>query len=355
MVKHLTLAAEPRYFKGSSVQSRLLGVGLRHTVRPLLGLWARLPFDLYPPNVVDHAARLLPVHEGTSWRTVELGQCPSEWLMAKDVRDVHGGNPHAILYFHGGAFLTCGLNTHRSLVSRISYAAGQPVLNVGYRQMPAEPITESVADGVVAFRWLLDQGYRPEHITIAGDSAGGYLAFSVARAVLDAGWGRPAGVVAISPLLDVDSTRKRNHPNADRCATFPLNALERFTDLTLRNDDRRGISGERVCPVDMPLSDMPPSIIQIGSHEILMPDAELMANRLVAAGIPCDLQIWENQVHVFHAAAAWVPEARQAIDEIALFVQALADGSVEAPASKKKAKKKVARPQVRPHARTVSR
>ncbi len=344
MVKHLTLAAEPRYFKGSSIQSRLLGLGLRHTIRPVLGLWARLPFELYPPNVVDHLARLLPVHEGTSWRTVGLGPCDSEWLLAKDVRDIHGGNSRAILYFHGGAFLTCGLNTHRRLVSRISYAAGQPVLNVGYRQMPAEPITESVADGVVAFRWLLDQGYRADDITIAGDSAGGYLAFSVARAVLDAGWGRPAGVVAISPLLDVDSTRKRNHPNADRCELFPLNALERFTEMTLRADDRRGISGERVCPVDMPVADMPPSVIQIGSREILMPDAELMANRLVAAGVPCDLQIWENQVHVFQAAAGWVPEARQAIDEIALFVQSLADGSIAAPDQKaRSAKPKAAR------------
>ncbi len=349
MVTHLTLAAEPRYFKSSSVQSRLLGVGLRHTVRPLLGLWARLPFDLYPPNVVDHVARLLPVHEGTSWRTVDLGPCSSEWVLAKDVRDVDGGNEHAILYFHGGAFITCGLNTHRNLVSRISYAAGQPVLNVGYRQMPAEPITESVADGVVAFRWLIDQGYRPEHITIAGDSAGGYLAFSVARAVLDAGWGRPAGVVAISPLLDVDSTRKRNHPNAHRCETFPLNALERFTRVALKADTRRGISGQRVCPVDMPLSDMPPAVIQIGSHEILMPDAELMANRLVAAGIPCDLQIWENQVHVFQVSAAWVPEARQAIDEIALFVQSLADGTIEAPIARKA--KKVAKPRARVAAR----
>src|SRR5688500_20069688 len=72
MAAHLTLAAEPRYFKGSSVQSKLLGFGLRHTVRPLLGWWARLPFDLYPSNLVDQVARLLPVHEGTSWRTVEL-------------------------------------------------------------------------------------------------------------------------------------------------------------------------------------------------------------------------------------------------------------------------------------------
>jgi acetyl esterase/lipase len=152
--------------------------------------------------------------------------------------------------------------------------------------------------------------------------------------------------VAISPLLDVNSTRKRNHPNAHRCETFPLNALERFTELTLRADDRRGISGQRVCPVDMPLSDMPPSVIQIGSREILMADAELMANRLAAAGIPCDLQVWENQVHVFQVAAAWLPEARRAIDEIALFVQSLADGSIEAPVAARPAKT-VARPRVR--------
>ncbi|MBC7632777.1 alpha/beta hydrolase fold domain-containing protein [Aeromicrobium sp.] len=324
MASHLTLAAEPRYFRGASIQSRLLGFGLRHTVRPLLGAWAHLPFDIFPPNVIEHAARLLPVHEGTMWRSIELATSSSEWLQAKGVSDIHGGNDGAILYFHGGAFLTCGLNTHRRLVSRISFAAKQPVLNVGYRQMPYEPISESVADGVDAFRWLLDQGYRPENITIAGDSAGGYLAFSVARAVMDKHWGQPAGVVAISPLLDFDSTNKQEHRNADRCQTFPIHALAKLTDVSLRMDTRRGVEGTRVCPVNMPLADMPPALIHVGSREVLMADAELMANRLVAAGVACELQVWDRQVHVFQAAAAWVPEARAAIEEIGSFVRGLA-------------------------------
>ncbi len=322
---HLSVAAEPRYVRGTSIQSRLLGLGLRHTVRPLLDVWARLPFEVYPPNLLDHLARLLPVPEGTSWRTVKLAHCGSELVLAPDVADLHRGNPGVILYFHGGAFLTCGLNTHRRLVSRISAAAARPVLNVGYRQMPHEPIAESVADGVEAFRWLLAQGYRAEDVTIAGDSAGGYLAFSVARAVLDEHLGRPAGVVAISPLLDVDASRKRQHRNADRCQTFPLRALERFTDVALSMDTRRGIDGQRVCPVDMPLEDMPPALIQIGSREILLADAEHMAGRLVQAGVPVDLQVWERQVHVFQAAASWVPEARAAIQEIGTFVSGLAD------------------------------
>lgn len=328
----LNLAAEPQFFRGSSLQSRALGLTLRHTARPLLGLWARLPIEIIPPNVVEHAAKLLPVHPGTMWRTVDLASSTSEWLQAKGVDDIAGGNDRAILYFHGGAFLTCGLNTHRRLVSRISFAAGQPVLNVGYRQMPYEPITESVADGVDGFRWLLAQGYRPGNITIAGDSAGGYLAFSVARAVIDQGWGRPAGVVAMSPLLDFDSTGKKAHRNANRCQVFPLRAVAKLSDVSLRLDNRRGIAGQRVDPVNMPLADMPPAMIHVGSREVLMADAELMANRLVSAGVPCDLQVWDRQVHVFQAAASWVPEARDAIDEIGWFVRRLAHQQVVEPA-----------------------
>ena len=75
----------------------------------------------------------------------------------------------------------------------------------------------------------------------------------------------------------------------------------------------------------MPLGDMPPALIHIGSREVLMADAELMANRLVSAGVPCDLQVWDRQVHVFQAAASWIPEARVAIDEIGAFVQRLAE------------------------------
>lgn len=329
---HLTLAAEPQYFQGSSLRSRALGLTLRHTVRPMLAVWAHLPIELIPPNLVEHAAKLLPVHEGTMWRSVELATSTSEWLQAKGVADITGGNERAILYFHGGAFLTCGLNTHRRLVSRISFAAGQPVLNVGYRQMPYEPITESVADGVDAFTWLLEQGYRPGDITIAGDSAGGYLAFSVARAVIDRGWGRPAGVVAMSPLLDFDPAGKKAHRNSHRCQVFPLHAVAKLGDVSLRMDNRRGIAGQRVDPVNMPLADMPPALIHVGSREVLMADAELMANRLVSAGVPCDLQVWDRQVHVFQAAASWVPEARIAIDEIGWFVRRLAHQQLAEPA-----------------------
>lgn len=333
MVSHLSVAAERRFMPGASVQSRLLGLSLRHGVRPLVSAWSLLPFDFIPPNLVDHLARLLPVHEGTRWRTIGLADCSAEWLRAKGVDD--STDQGAILYFHGGAFLTCGINTHRRLVSRISFASKQPVLSVDYRQMPREPVASSVRDGVAGFEWLLTQGYSAEQITIAGDSAGGYIAFSVARAVMDLGHGKPAGVVAISPLLDFDSAGKKAHRNANRCQAFPLRGFVRLSEITQRFDTGRGVAGQRVCPVDMPLADMPPALIHVGSREILLADAELMANRLTSAGVPCDLQVWDRQVHVFQAAASWVPEARAAIEEIGTFVRHLASAQstdVTAPA-----------------------
>ena len=322
MTTRLTVAVEPRYFRSSSIQSRLLASALRHTVRPTLGLWSRLPFDLYPPNVIDWIAKALPAAEGTEVRRVSVGATEAEWVTGKDVPEPSAlNNDSVILYLHGGAFITCGLNTHRRMVSRISTASGQAVLNLAYRQMPSVSITESVGDGVDAFRWLLDQGYKADHITVAGDSAGGYLAFAIARAVIDTGWGTPAGVIAISPLLDLESDTKRVHRNAHRCDTFPLSALERFSTVALRCERRDGVP-DRPCPVDMNIDGLPPALIQIGSREILMADAEIMANRLVAGGVPCELQVWNRQVHVFQA-ASWIPEAQRAVGEIALFVQSL--------------------------------
>ena len=319
---HLTVAADVEFRTGASLRSRALAFGLRHTVRPLLDQWARLPFDLFPANVLETAARLLPAPEGTRWRGVMLPQCRAELVIGPDVPDTPGQGG-AILYLHGGAFLTCGINTHRRMVARISAAAGVPALNVGYRQMPHEPITESIADGLTGLRWLLEQGHRIEDITIAGDTAGGYLAIAVASVAMDAGLGRPAGVVALSPLLDFDPAGKAGHRNADACDCFSLKAISRLTDVTTNLDTRRGVSGQRTCPVNMPLHDMPPVLMHCGSTEILLADVELMASRLVAAGVPCDVTVWDRQVHVFQFAASWLPEARAAIAEVGEFIAAL--------------------------------
>jgi len=78
-----------------------------------------------------------------------------------------------------------------------------------------------------------------------------------------------------------------------------------------------------VSPVDLDLTGMPPALIQTGSEEMVYTDARLMGERLEAAGVPAEVQVWEKQVHVFQAAAGVVPEGTRALSEVGRFVRAL--------------------------------
>lgn len=304
--------------RGRSVSSRALAVYLQLTVRPFLTVWSKAPGLPWPMGLVDYAGMLVPPLKGTEYRSVMLAECEAEWIRAEGV-----GNDRVVLYLHGGAFVCCGLNTHRRLTSRVSQSVDAPVLSVDYRMMPRNPIAHAVEDGVDGYRYLLDSGYRPDQIFIAGDSAGGYLAFMVALMLRDLDLPTPAGIVTMSPLTDMDPMGKLEHDNASRCAVFPAGAVPALTVLADRVDARivvEGTRGPRVSPVDADLTGLPPVLIQAGSTEIVLADAELMADRLVAAGVDCELQVWQDQVHVFQA-ADFLPEAQHALRTIGQFVR----------------------------------
>ncbi|WP_420753539.1 alpha/beta hydrolase [Rhodococcus sp. O3] len=322
-----------REFAGISNASRLLSLSVRRTVRPAIDAWALAPNLPWPTTLVERLAFPLAPVPGTRRWPVKLPTCPAEYLAGPGVDTAVPGGQTTILYLHGGAFLCCGLGTHRQMVSRISAATGAPVLNVGYRMLRGHPIRHSVEDGVAGLRWLLAQGVPIERIVIAGDSAGGFLSFAVALESLRLGLGRPAGIVALSPLTDLDPHGKLDHPNSRHCALFPRRAVPALASLIERVDTARGAGHEPVgSPVDADLRGMPPTLIQTGSHEMTFADAELMAHRLGAAGVPCELQIWERQVHVFQAASAVVPEGARAVAEIGSFVRALDVSATRNPA-----------------------
>lgn len=132
--------------------------------------------------------------------------------------------------------------------------------------------------------------------------------------------------MALSPLTELDPARKLAHPNADRCALLPATAAAELSRLARRLEAHRATSPytrARLCPIEHDLRGMPPTLIQVGSDELLLPDAETMAHRLTEAGSYCELQIWDRQVHVFQAAADLLPESRRAIAEIGHFIRSM--------------------------------
>src|ERR1700722_15922812 len=209
-----------------SLISRLFAIVLRLTLRPWIAFSAWLSgigIRIGPPGgemwrvwearirrMTDSIAALNPAPRGTVIERVNLPACKAELVRA---RDVAPGGPY-VLYFHGGGYVACGLSSHRRLVARISQSAGATVFNVAYRLLPRAELKLAIEDGGHAYRKLLEDGIEPSQIVIAGDSAGGGLSFLVANASRAEGLPMPAGIVAISPWGDLDSTDKLTHRNA---------------------------------------------------------------------------------------------------------------------------------------------
>lgn len=294
---------------GTSRRSDAVHAISKLTIGPVMkwGPLTSTTMKLFP--LIDRAANRLPRSGRCSHREIVARTWRGELVTPIDGTTSDG----AILYLHGGAFLACGLGTHRRLVERLSWRTGMAVLAVDYRQLPVGILDDSLQDAEDAFRWLTRNGHPAHQIVLAGDSAGGHLAFATAIRMRDAGL-RPAGVVGLSPWLDFDHRPKVAHHNATRDAYIPVRRLRRVGRMAVgaRVEDHHS-------PVNADLTGMPPALILVGADEVLRVDSELMAERLLDAGVRCTLQVWEGQVHAFPVIADLNPESLAAIEEIAVF------------------------------------
>lgn len=303
---------------------------LRSGLRAMVFLGDRGP--IHDPRVfkvtsfTDAPAAVVVAVAGTRRRPVPFDGFPAEWVWHRETADPAAVQDSAILYFHGGGFVACGLRSHRRIVSRIARASGMPLLNVAYRQLPDAHFTETVEDCVKAYKYLLEQGFPADRVIFAGDSAGGGLTFSLALAARERGLPMPGGIVAISPWADLDGTVRNAQRNAALDPMIPPRALDIVAEWGFRRDGKLDPSWS---PVNHSFEGMPPALIQVGSTEILLSDAERLAQRYAEVSLPCKLQIWDRQIHVWHAGADLLPEGRAAIREIGDFTQRVLNGTVQ--------------------------
>src|SRR6478609_4760343 len=125
-----------------------------------------------------------------------LGAIAGEWVgESRDGR--------IILYFHGGGFVAGSPQSHRPIIGKLAEVSGVGAFSVGYRLAPECFFPAAVRDGIDAYRALLAQGASGSSIIVAGDEAGGGLAFAVTLAARNAGLEMPGCVVARSPWADL--------------------------------------------------------------------------------------------------------------------------------------------------------
>ena len=145
----------------------------------LLSLLTSRPKPLDPnPKMLrerfDKLADFLPSPDDLIYESVDAGGVPGAFISAPGADD-----SRCVYYLHGGGYVIGSVATHRVLAYNLSKASGVRVLSIDYRLAPEHPFPAGLEDAVAGYKWLLESGIEPEHIVIAGDSAGGGLAVAI--------------------------------------------------------------------------------------------------------------------------------------------------------------------------------
>jgi monoterpene epsilon-lactone hydrolase len=261
---------------------------------------------------------------GMHYDALRIEHLEAEWIMPKKPR-----HDKVMLYLHGGGYALGSINTHRSLIARISKEAGIRILAINYRLAPEHPFPAALDDAVLAYTWLIEHaGYRPEDILLAGDSAGGGLTISTMLALRQVNLPLPLAAVVLCPWTDLAGTGPSMRTKAESDPLLPACKLRAWGrqyagDTSVRHP--------LVSPLYADLSGLPPLLIHVGTEEIVFDDSTRIAERAREAGTPVTLEVWEGMPHVWHFSWHLMPEARRAISNIARFVEARIDDGKERP------------------------
>jgi acetyl esterase/lipase len=254
--------------------------------------------------------------EGVTGTPVDVDGTPAEW-----VADEGAVADAVVLYLHGGGYVAGSVDSHRNLLGHLARAMGCRVLAIEYRLAPEHPHPAAVEDATAAYRWLVSQGIDPGRIVIAGDSAGGGLTVATLVALRDAGDPLPAAAVPISPWVDMEGTGDSITSRAEVDPMVSGAALRNIAGLFLGDDgDPRD---PLAAPLHADLTGLPPLLVHVGDHEVLLDDANRLAANAEQAGVDVTLEVWPEMTHVWHFSAGYVPEADAAIARIAEFARPL--------------------------------
>lgn len=252
--------------------------------------------------------------EGTQVSGVSLSGVPCEWVERTDSDGL------VIVLVHGGGFNSGSPRTHRKFAATLARATGARVLVPDYALAPEEPFPAGLDDIVAVYAALAEQGVDPGEIVLHGDSSGGGLVVSALLKLRELGAPMPRAVMLMSPWTDLtlsgaSHASNRSHPNPSQ------EDLSRAANWYAPPDQHRD---PLVSPVFANLAGLPPMLVQAGGREVLLDDAVKLVERAQAAGVAARLSVGPELWHVYQHYDC--PEARDAIEEAATFINTVAAG-----------------------------
>lgn len=216
--------------------------------------------------------------------------CECEWIIPE--KKACSG---VILYLHGGGYTCGGIDYAKGFGSVLASEFNTPVFCCAYRLAPENAFPCAVDDAVSAYRYLLDNGYTPDNILLCGESAGGGLCYSLCIKLHELGLDMPSGIIALSPWTDLTLSGESFVTNETLDPSMSKELLEYYSDC---------YTADKSNPLASPLfytgeAKLPPSLIFVGTDEILLDDSRRMHDKLKEIGCESELVIEPDMWHVF--------------------------------------------------------
>ena len=234
---------------------------------------------------------------------------------------IHVATPEAIsapncayVDFHGGAFVFGGGEACRVQARMQADQLGALSYGVDYRMPPEHPYPAALDDAMATYRYVLER-HAPSRIVVGGRSAGGNLAVAMLLRAKDEGLPMPAGMVLLSPEVDLTESGDSFQVNQIVDVVLP-GSLMRNNALYAGGAD---LSHPYLSPLFGDLKGLPPAFLQSGTRDLFLSNAVRMHRALRRADVDAELHAFEAMPH--GGFQGNTPEDDDLATEIARFVK----------------------------------
>ncbi|KAJ1876696.1 hypothetical protein H4R99_000614 [Coemansia sp. RSA 1722] len=239
-----------------------------------------------------------------------------------------------VLHFHGGGFIVGQAAAYRQILAKMSEGCGSRILSVDYRLAPFHPFPAQIHDALIAYKYVLQQGFLPENIVLAGDSSGASLCVALSCLLRRLRMPLPSALVLLSPRCNLVDTHPSTKLNADY-DYMAMPALESpLSNSRLYYSPGQPLTPEMVqemrdplvSPAFADLHGLPPTLVQAGGREQMIDEITALADKIKSQNPERPdavvFESYDDMCHVFQNMLD-IDQSIAAHASIAQFVRAL--------------------------------
>ncbi|CAA7196088.1 alpha/beta hydrolase [Chryseobacterium potabilaquae] len=223
----------------------------------------------------------------------------------------------AIIYLHGGWFVSGSIETHDAVIRKLANATGSVVIFIDYRLAPEYPFPAGLEDINAASEWIINNstalGIDENNIGVAGDSAGGALAISLATQLRTQ--------LKFQILI---------YPAADNTLSTPSWETYKNGPVTNKEEAYRvwnwylSSSEDKENPLAIPIlikdfKDVPPALVILAEHDPLLDEGVHLINNMKEGGVMVETLLYKDMVHGFMHMGGVLKEVQESVEKMASF------------------------------------